>query len=173
MGQKLTHLLTGLLIVLLSVSSRADHLRAHLLLGSTLDGAQEVPAVTTGARGAVSFTLNATRDTLFISGAFSGLSGPIIMAHTHLGFRGVAGPVVTDLFRFIRGNRIQGYLTGADIDRGKLDRYLRGGYYLNVHTAANPGGRFEGRLSWKRTRNLWLALQAPKKCHLLLPMPWG
>ena len=144
MLQKLTHLLAGLLILLFSVSAQADHLRAHLLLGATLNGSQEVPAVTTGARGAVSFTLNPTRDTLFISGAFSGLSGAITMAHTHLGFRGVSGAPVTDLFRFIRGNRIQGFLTGADIDRGKLDRYLRGGYYINIHTAANPNGEIRG-----------------------------
>lgn len=150
MHQKLTHLLAGLLILLFSIPSRADHLRAHLLLGSTLSGNQEVPAVATAARGAVSFTLNPTRDTLFISGAFSGLSGPVTMAHTHLGFRGVSGPVVTDLFRFIRGNRIQGFLTGADIDRGKLDRYLRGGYYLNVHTAANPTGEIRGQIELEK-----------------------
>ncbi|MBO0356629.1 CHRD domain-containing protein [Hymenobacter sp. BT186] len=150
MHQKLTHLLAGLLILLFSLPSQADHLRAHLLLGATLTGSQEVPAVTTAARGAVSFTVNATRDTLFISGAFSGLSGPITMAHTHLGFRGVSGPVVTDLFRFIRGNRIQGFLTGTDIDRGKLDRYLRGGYYLNVHTAANPSGEIRGQIELEK-----------------------
>lgn len=150
MHQKLTHLLAGLLILLFSVPTQADHLRAHLLMGATLNGSQEVPAVTTAARGAVSFTLNPTRDTLFISGAFSGLSGPITMAHTHLGFRGVSGPVVTDLFRFIRGNRIQGYLTGSDIDRSKLDRYLRGGYYLNVHTAANPSGEIRGQIELEK-----------------------
>jgi hypothetical protein len=149
MKQLLTRLL--LLCTLLgSGPAFADHLRAHLLLGASLSGAQEVPAVTTNARGAVSFTLNPTRDTLFIAGSFSGLSGPVTMAHTHNGFRGAAGPVVTDLFRFIRGNRIQGFLTGADIDRGKLDRYLRGGYYLNIHTAANPGGEIRGQIEMEK-----------------------
>ncbi|AII50398.1 hypothetical protein N008_00175 [Hymenobacter sp. APR13] len=146
-----------------SSSAFADHLRAHLLLGASLTGAQEVPAVTTNARGAVSFTLNPTRDTLFISGSFSGLSGPITAAHTHNGFRGVSGPVVTDLFRFIRGNRIQGFLTGADIDRGKLDRYLRGGYYLNVHTAANPGGEIRGQVEIEKDEEFVASLSGAQE----------
>lgn len=104
MGQKVTHLLSDMLILLLSVNVRADHLRAQLLLGSTLDGAQKVPAMTTAARGVASFTPNA----MFIFGSFSGLSGPIVVAHTHLGFWGVAGPVVTDLFRFIRASASRG-----------------------------------------------------------------
>ncbi|WBA42649.1 CHRD domain-containing protein [Hymenobacter canadensis] len=162
MKQFLTRLL--LLCTLLGSSSAfADHLRAHLLLGASLSGAQEVPAVTTAARGAVSFTLNPTRDTLFISGSFTGLSGPITMAHTHNGFRGVAGPVVTDLFRFIRGNRIQGFLTGADIDRGKLDRYLRGGYYLNIHTAANPGGEIRGQIEVEKDEEFVASLSGAQE----------
>ena len=44
------------------------------------------------AQGVASFVLNATRDTLFINATFSGLSGPITNAHTHLGRRGVSGP---------------------------------------------------------------------------------
>lgn len=162
MKQLLTRLL--LLCALLGSSSAfADHLRAHLLLGATLSGAQEVPAVTTNARGAVSFTLNPTRDTLFISGSFAGLSGPITMAHTHNGLRGVAGPVVTDLFRFIRGNRIQGFLTGADIDRGKLDRYLRGGYYLNIHTAANQGGEIRGQIEVEKDEEFVASLSGAQE----------
>ncbi|MBD2715003.1 CHRD domain-containing protein [Microvirga sp. STR05] len=162
MKQLLTRLL--LLCALLSSSTVfADHQRPHLLLGASLSGSQEVPAVATAARGAVSFTLNNTRDTLFISGAFNGLSGPVTMAHTHLGFRGVAGPVVTDLFRFIRGNRIQGYLTGADIDRTKLDRYLRGGYYINIHTAANPAGEIRGQIEIEKDEEFVASLSGAQE----------
>lgn len=134
------------LALLLSLTARADHLRPHLLLGAQLSGAQEVPAVTTSARGAASFTLNATRDTLFITAAFNGLSGPITQAHVHDGARGVNGPVVTNLLQFVQGNRMQGFLTGTDLDRAKLSKYLRGEYYINVHTAANPGGEIRGQI---------------------------
>ncbi|MCC3159415.1 CHRD domain-containing protein [Hymenobacter sp. 15J16-1T3B] len=132
--------------LLLSLAARADHLRPHLLLGAQLRGDQEVPAVTTNARGVASFTLNATRDTLFITAAFNGLSGAITQAHVHDGARGVAGPVVTNLLPFITGNRMQGFLTGTDLDRAKLSKYLRGEYYINVHTAANPGGEIRGQI---------------------------
>jgi CHRD domain/Secretion system C-terminal sorting domain len=139
--------LAGLLALLLTaLAARADHLRPHLLLGAQLTGAQEVPAVTTTARGAASFTLNATRDTLFITAAFNGLSGPVTAAHVHDGARGVSGPVVTNLIQFVQGNRMQGFLTGADIDRAKLSKYLRGEYYINVHTAANPAGEIRGQI---------------------------
>ncbi|MCY7357266.1 MAG: CHRD domain-containing protein, partial [Rudanella sp.] len=49
----------------------------HLLLTARLSGAQEVPAVTTNGQGVAGFTLNETRDTLFVQAAASGLSGPI------------------------------------------------------------------------------------------------
>lgn len=150
-------------LLLAGHAAAADHLRAHLLLGATLTGAQEVPAVTTAARGAVAFTLNETRDTLFISGSFTGLSGPITMAHVHNGFRGVAGPVLTDLMPLIRGNRIDGFLTGANIDRAKLDRYLRGSYYINVHTAANPGGEIRGQIEIEKDEEFVASLSGAQE----------
>ncbi|KAA9339472.1 CHRD domain-containing protein [Hymenobacter busanensis] len=131
---------------LLAFSSRADHLHAHLLLGAQLTGAQEAPAVNTAARGVASFTFNENRDTLFVTAAFNGLSGPITNAHVHEGARGVSGPVITPLFQFVNGNRLQGFLTGADIDKAKISKYLRGEYYINVHTAANPAGEIRGQI---------------------------
>lgn len=135
-----------LTLLLLALAARADHLRPHLLLGAQLTGAQEVPAVSTAARGVASFTLNASRDTLFITAAFNGLSGPVTAAHVHDGVRGVSGGIVTHLTQFLTGNRMQGFLTGADIDRAKLSKYLRGEYYLNVHTAAHPAGEIRGQI---------------------------
>ncbi|MBC8083574.1 MAG: CHRD domain-containing protein, partial [Hymenobacter sp.] len=147
MCQKLTHLLAGLLILLTSSNLRADHLRAHLLLSARLDGSQEVPAVTTPARGVASFTLNPTRDTLFINASFNGLSGPITMAHFHNGQPGVAGPVVIDLFRFVRGSQLRGFLTGpTNLTPARVRALLTGRYYLNIHTAANPGGEIRGQV---------------------------
>ncbi|MBT2558507.1 CHRD domain-containing protein [Hymenobacter sp. ISL-91] len=137
-------------LLLRPFAAQADHLRAHLLFGAQLSGAQEVPAVATTARGTASFTLNAGKDTLFISGSFTGLSGPITMAHVHNGFEGTAGPVVSNLFSMIRGNQLNGFLTGPDIAPAKLDRYLRGAYYINIHTAANPGGEIRGQIKLEK-----------------------
>ncbi|MCB2407717.1 CHRD domain-containing protein [Hymenobacter lucidus] len=149
MRKHVTLFLTGLLL-LASGIVRADHLRAHLLLSAKLEGAQEVPAVTTSAKGVASFTINPTRDTLFITASFTGLSGPITGAHVHLGARGIAGPIVTSLEPMLRGNRMQGFLTGANFDVAKRRKYLLGGYYINVHTAANPNGEIRGQIELEK-----------------------
>lgn len=124
----------------------AQQTRAHLLLTARLGGDQEIPAVTTNAQGVASFMLNETRDTLFVQAAFSGLSGPITVAHVHEGGVGVAGPVVISLLPFVRGSRMSGYLTGADIAQPKLAKFLKSQYYINVHTAANPTGEIRGQI---------------------------
>ncbi|UOQ70379.1 CHRD domain-containing protein [Hymenobacter cellulosilyticus] len=149
MQKHVTLILTGLLL-LTSGLLRADHLRAHLLLSAKLEGAQEVPAVNTTAKGVASFTMSPTQDTLFITASFVGLSGPITGAHVHLGARGVAGPIVTSLVPMLRGNRLQGFLTGADFDVAKRRKYLLGAYYINVHTAANPNGEIRGQIELEK-----------------------
>ena len=146
MHTPLLRLLAAAVLLAAPRLASADHLRAHLLLTARLGGDQEVPAITTAAQGVAAFTLNETRDTLFVQAAFSGLSGPIAAAHVHEGAVGVAGPVITSLLPMLRGNRLSGYLTGADIAPAKLTKYLRGNYYINVHTAANGGGEIRGQI---------------------------
>ncbi|MBC8083690.1 MAG: CHRD domain-containing protein, partial [Hymenobacter sp.] len=124
----------------------ADHLRPHLLLSARLSGDQEVPAVATTAQGVAGFTLNPTRDTLFVQAAFNGLSGPITVAHLHDGLAGANGPVVIDLGPLVRGNRLSGFLTRTDIEPAKLAKLLRGQYYINIHTALNPNGEIRGQV---------------------------
>ena len=140
----LRSLATGLLLAPLAAS--ADHLRPHLLLSARLNGAQEVPAVSTGAQGVAAITLNATRDTLFVQAAFSGLSGPITGVHFHDGAVGASAPVSVNLIGMRRDNRLSGFLTGVEVAPARLAKYLSGGVYLNVHTAANPGGEIRGQV---------------------------
>ena len=143
----------------------ADHLHGHLLLTARLSGDQETPAVATAAQGVAAFTLNETRDTLFVQAAFSGLSGAITGAHVHDGAVGVSGPVITGLVPMVRGNRLSGYLTGANITPARLAKYLRGEYYINIHTAANGGGEIRGQIRVESetgfTANLTGAQQVP------------
>ena len=140
----LRSLATTLLLAPLAAS--ADHLRPHLLLAARLNGAQEVPAVNTGAQGVAAITLNATRDTIFIQAAFSGLSGPVTGVHFHDGAVGTSAAVSVNLIGMRRDNRLSGFLTGAEVAPARLAKYLSGGVYLNVHTAANPGGEIRGQV---------------------------
>jgi Cu/Zn superoxide dismutase len=147
MLKKLLRSLAAAILLAAPLAATADHLHAHLLLTAKLSGAQEVPAVTTNAQGVAGFTLNETRDTLFIQAAVSGLSGPITGVHIHDGAVGVAGPIITNLLPTLHGTRLSGFLTGADIVPAKLAKYLRGLYYINFHTAQNPGGEIRGQIT--------------------------
>ena len=146
MFKKLLHSMAVALFLAAPLPAAADHLRAYLLMSARLNGAQETPALATNAQGVASFTLNETRDTLFVQAAFSGLSGPITGAHVHEGAVGVAGNIIISLVPMVRGNRLSGFLTGADISKDKLAKFLRGLYYINVHTAANPAGEIRGQI---------------------------
>lgn len=145
----LKNLLRSLAAVLLLAMPRlvsADHLRPHLLLTARLSGAEEVPAVATSAQGVAAITVNATRDTIFIQAAFSGLSGAITGVHFHDAPAGATAPVSVSLISMLRGNRLSGFLAGAQVTPTRIALLLRGLVYLNVHTAANPGGEMRGQV---------------------------
>lgn len=147
MYQKLLRSLLAAVLLAVPFVASADHLRSHLLLSARLNGAQEVPVVATSAQGVAAITLNATRDTIFIQAAFSGLSGPITGAHFHDAPVGQTAPVSVNLLTLRRGNRLSGYLAGADVTPNRIARLLRGLVYLNIHTAANPGGEIRGQVT--------------------------
>ncbi|WP_460608382.1 CHRD domain-containing protein [Hymenobacter terrigena] len=146
MRPMLLRLLAATCLLAAPLLATAQQTRAHLLLTARMSGDQETPAVTTNAQGVASFMLNETRDTLFVQAAFSGLSGTVTGAHVHEGAVGVAGPIIINLVPMVRGNRLSGFLTGADIAQPKLARFLKSQYYINVHTAANPNGEIRGQI---------------------------
>ncbi|HET6242889.1 MAG: CHRD domain-containing protein [Bacteroidetes bacterium] len=144
--RKLTTKLMAIAFICFAYNVNAGHLSANLLLSAKLEGAQEVPAVATNATGVASFTLNATKDTMCVNISVNGLSGNITGIHVHEGAMGVNGNVVTDLSTYVVGNRIAATLTGSDITPAMIAKYLKGMYYVNVHTAANPNGEIRGQL---------------------------
>ena len=147
MLKPLLRLLAPAVLLAAPLLASADHLRPHLLLSARLTGAQEVPAVTTNAQGVAGITVNATRDTIFIQAAFNGLSGPITGAHFHDAPAGANAPVSVNLVTLVRGNRLSGYLSGIQVTPNRIARLVRGLVYLNVHTAANPGGEIRGQVT--------------------------
>jgi hypothetical protein len=83
-----------------------------------------------------------------------GLSGPATMAHIHLGKVGVAGPHVYnfDIKKIASGTLAEGYIDlTKDVSPGVSGDSLKtllnnGSAYVNVHTAANPGGEIRGQI---------------------------
>jgi len=131
----------------LSISmSMAAHLGPQILFTAHLNGAQEVPAVSTSAEGLASLYLNSTRDTLCVRVSWSGLSGAATGIHIHDGAMGTNGGVIVNLSDDIQGNQVYGRVTGADLTPSLIASLLSGNTYLNLHTAANMNGEIRGQL---------------------------
>ena len=81
------------------------------------------------------------------------LSGPIVAAHLHRGAAGANGPVIVNLASGIRGDNVSARVSASDLTGafdGDFSDFLgdvaAGNVYINIHTAANPGGEIRGQL---------------------------
>ena len=123
-------------------------LESDLLFDAFATGAQEVPAVATPASAIGSFVRTyfrtAASNKVEYKVVANGLSGPITSAHLHYGAFGVAGGVAYPLN--FSGNLLMGTLTTTV---GFADSLAAGLIYLNIHTAANPGGEIRGQIFYE------------------------
>jgi CHRD domain/Secretion system C-terminal sorting domain len=120
--------------------------QTHIVFDSKIDGAQQVPSVTTAAFGVASYFLNISKDTLWYNIQTNGLSGPIQSAHLHNAAVGASGPVLVDLSSSIMGNKISGYISGTTITPLLIEELLEGNVYVNIHTTLNPSGEIRGQV---------------------------
>ena len=114
-------------------------LPGEVLYSATLDGANEVPPVTTSATGGAQFILDPAGTMLRYEAGFTGLTATA--SHIHTGAAGSNGAVVYPLTLTAAGAKGTQAVTAADIT--SLDA---AGYYINAHTAANPGGEIRGQI---------------------------
>ena len=135
--------------------SRIRILAAALLLGTlgigigsasaadmkvTLSGANEVPPVTTSAAGGGTITVG---DDGSVSGSVTttGIAGTA--AHIHEGAAGKNGPVIVP---FTKEGDTYKAPAGAKLTEAQMASLKAGGLYVNVHSAANPGGELRSQL---------------------------
>lgn len=112
-------------------------------LGGGLTGAQEVPAVATAGTGTLDATYNKETRKLSYTVNYSGLSGPATMAHFHgPAAPGSNAPVVVPFAN--PANPISGEATLTEAQAIDL---LAGRWYVNVHTAAHPGGEIRAQVT--------------------------
>ena len=113
-------------------------------LNARLTGANEVPAISSNGSGTLSANLDKKTSVLTWTVTYSGLSGPATAGHFHgpapMGQNaGVALPFTGSLESPIRGT--------ATLTPAQMDAVMNGNWYVNLHTAANPGGEIRGQVS--------------------------
>jgi hypothetical protein len=117
---------------------------------AALSGGSEVPPTTSTGTGTATVTYDASTKTVTWQGSFGGLSGPATAAHIHGPAEagknaGVIVPLSQKDVPFT--SPFQGTATLADDKAAALAAALSGGQaYVNIHTAANPGGEIRGQL---------------------------
>ena len=111
-------------------------------LKADMKAANEVPPNTSTATGAAEATFDTGSKLMSWKGSYSGLSGPAAGAHFH--GPGEAGKNAGIVLPFpsptspIKGSQTLTEAQAADLLAGK--------WYVNVHTAANPGGEIRGQM---------------------------
>lgn len=115
---------------------------ATIQFKADLKGSNEVPPNQTTGTGAVTAAYDTATMMLTWSGSYSGLTGPATAAHFH----GPAEPgknagVVIPIPD--HGSSFKGSAKLTDAQAADL---MGGRWYVNIHTAANPGGELRGQL---------------------------
>ncbi|WP_440641543.1 CHRD domain-containing protein [Bradyrhizobium sp. PUT101] len=113
-------------------------------LKATLDGKAEVPATTSSGTGTADLNYDAASKKLSWTVTYSGLSGPATAAHFHGPAETGKNAGVAVAIPNASSSPVKGEATLTDAQAADL---LGGKYYINIHTAANPGGEIRGQVT--------------------------
>jgi hypothetical protein len=168
----LTGILAGLAVVVIGAGSAVAHdkHKRNEVARAWLTSIQEVPAVTTPARGFFKAVIDDEAGTIEYTLSYENLQGAITQSHIHVGQSGVNGGISVFLCSNL-GNgpagtqacppapaEISGTIAMTDVigpagqgvaagDFADLLRAIRSGVaYANVHTDQFPGGETRGQI---------------------------
>lgn len=108
-----------------------------------LDGASEVPPNSSAGKGEADVNYDAATKKLSWKLTYSGLSGPPTAAHFHGPAEAGKNAVVVVAIPNATSSPAEGSATLTDAQAADL---MAGKLYINVHTAANPGGEIRGQV---------------------------
>jgi hypothetical protein len=111
---------------------------------AALDGKSEVPSNASAGTGTADIDYDAASKKLTWKLTYSGLSGPATAAHFHGPAAAGANAGVAVAIPSATSSPVEGSATLTDAQAADL---MAGKYYVNVHTAANPGGEIRGQVT--------------------------
>jgi hypothetical protein len=120
-------------------------LESDYTMHADMRGGNEVPAVSTTAKGIAVMHLSHDKTTLHVHALVTGLSSAITGAHLHIAEEGTNGPVIVDLMPHMNGNMIDATIR-TNVLGARLDSLMEGDVYVNVHTTNNPKGEIRGQI---------------------------
>jgi len=151
--------------IALASGSNGGHGHGKGSFRASLSGFQETPANLSSGRGRLQLSMTSTQLTFRLD--YSGLSGPPLVAHIHVGQRNVAGGV--SVFFCGGGGKppcpsstsgtVSGTISAADVlgpvaqgvDLGnlaQLETAIKAGFaYANMHTVKYPAGEIRGQIT--------------------------
>nr|HAQ92386.1 CHRD domain-containing protein [Afipia sp.] len=133
----------GVLAIGACVALSGPAFAEKISMKANLTSAAEVPANTSPGKGTADVTYDTASKMLTWKTTYSVLTGPATMAHFHGPAEpGKNAPVMIPFKDAASGAEGSATLTdaqAADLMAGKL--------YINVHTAANPGGEIRGQVT--------------------------
>jgi len=120
-----------------------------------LEGAQEVPAVTTTATGTGVGTYDDVSNLLTWDIDYTGLLSNLRMAHFHEAPRGSNGPVrvwitpvgVNPVNPPSGGPSSGEFIGSATLTESQEAGFLAGNFYINIHSIGFPGGELRGQVN--------------------------
>ena len=125
---------------LASCSSMPSWMPGSGAMKVNLTGAEEVPPVSTQAKGSGTFRV-ADDGTVTGSVTTEGVSGT--MAHIHQGAKGQNGPVIVPL---TKNGDTYSVPEGRKLTPAQIDALKAGNLYVNVHSNAHKGGEIRAQL---------------------------
>jgi hypothetical protein len=130
--------LASAVVILASCQSMAPMMGTQTV---ALNGANEVPAVTTSASGTGTVTI---KDDRSVSAKITVKDMTATASHIHEGAMGANGPVIVPFTK--TGDNTFEAAPGAKLTDAQYAAYKAGNLYVNVHSAKNPGGEIRAQL---------------------------
>lgn len=141
-------LLAGILPAV-SCNKDKDDNNLYSTKNAPMSGAQESPAVTTGASGSFDVTYNRESKVFNITVRFQGLSGNATLAHIHgPADKGANAGVLQNFTPILPLTQSGTFSTTFTLNgtNQKEEDLLAGKWYVNIHTANHPGGEIRGQI---------------------------